>query len=65
MTDPDGRFVVLNFPICSLPMQDQHLNVYRRGKKVGEVKITGPKRDDNIVAEILDGVPCVGDVVRD
>jgi hypothetical protein len=41
------------------------MNVYRRGLKVGEVKVTGPQRDDNIVADITAGEAAVGDEVRD
>jgi len=61
----EGRFVVLNFPIGHLPGVDQRLNVYRQGLKVGEVKVTGPQRDDNTVADIVAGEAQVGDEVRD
>ena len=61
----EGRFVVLNFPIGHLPAEAQRLNVYRQGLKVGEVKITGPQRDDNIVADLLAGEAQEGDEVRD
>lgn len=60
-----GRFVVLNFPIGHLPQLDQQLNVYRLGLKVGEVKVTGPQRDDNIVGDVTAGDVAVGDEVRD
>ncbi len=60
-----ARFVVLNFPIGQLPAIDQHLNVYRSGLKVGEVKVTGPQYDDNIVADLLAGDSEIGDQVRD
>src|SRR5689334_4291832 len=36
-----GRFVVLTFPLGTMPGQDHRLNVYRGGLKVGEVKVTG------------------------
>ena len=61
----EGRFVVLNFPIGHLPGGDQRLNVYRQGLKVGEVKVTGPQRDDNTVADVVAGEAQVGDEVRD
>src|SRR6266481_10177639 len=60
-----ARFVVLNFPIGHLPAIEQHLNVYRSGLKVGEVKVTGPQYDDNIVADLLAGDSEIGDQVRD
>ena len=61
----NARFVVLNFPVGRLPSLDQRLNVYRNGLKVGEVKTTGPQRDDNTVADIIAGEAKVGDEVRE
>jgi hypothetical protein len=60
-----GRFVVLNFPIGRLPVMEQRLGVYRQGGKVGEVKITGPQRDDHIVADLTTGEAQPGDEVRE
>jgi len=60
-----GKFVVLNFPIGHLPVVQQHLNVYRQGLKVGELKVTGPQLDDNIVADLVAGESEPGDEVRD
>ena len=44
-----GRFVVLSFPVGHLPGMDQTLFIYRNGLKVGEVKVTGPQRDNDTV----------------
>ena len=60
----DGRFVVLTFPIGHLPILDQRLGIYRRGLKVGEVKVTGPQLDDNVVGDIVTGDAQAGDEVR-
>ena len=60
-----ARFVVLSFPVGRLPAIEQRLNVSRRGLKVGEVKITGPQQDENIVADIVAGDAETGDEVRD
>ena len=60
-----ARFVVLNFPPGHLPVVDQSLMVYRQGLKVGELKVTGPIQDENIVADITAGDSEVGDEVRD
>ena|SRR5437867_4013932 len=60
-----SRFVVLNFPVGRLPALEQRLNLYRGGLKVGEVKVTGPHYDDNIVADLVAGDSEVGDQVRD
>jgi hypothetical protein len=59
-----GRFVVLNFPLGRMPVLEQRMNLYRSGLKVGEVKITGPQDDDNIVADLLTGDSQVGDQAR-
>ena len=61
----DGRFVVFSFPVSQMPKLDQTLFVYRNGLKVAEVKVTGPQRDNNIVADLLSGDARVGDEVRD
>lgn len=59
-----GRFVVLTFPSGRLPALGQVLSVYRDGLKVGEVRVSGPQRDDHIVADIAAGEVRVGDQVR-
>jgi hypothetical protein len=59
-----GRFVVLNFPLAKMPAVGQSLNLYRGGLKVGEVKISGPQREDNIVADLVAGEAAAGDEAR-
>jgi len=56
-----GRFVVLNFRLGKMAAVGQSLNMNRRGLKVGEVKITGPQREENIVADLVTGDAEVGD----
>ena len=60
-----GRYVVLSFPVGQMPKMDQSLFLYRDGMKVGEVKITGPQRENNIVADLVTGEAQIGDEVRD
>lgn len=60
-----GRFVVLDFRVGRMPIQDQVLFVYRQGLKVGEVRVTGPERDYNTVADLISGEAAKGDEVRD
>ena len=60
-----GRFVVLSFPPGQMPKLEQSLFLYRGGMKVGEVKITGPQRENNIVADLVAGEAQVGSEVRD
>ena len=59
-----GRFVVLTFPVGPMPGMNQIMFLYRNGLKVGEVKITGPQQDNNVVADLVTGTARVGDEVR-
>lgn len=59
-----GRFVVLSFPVGQMPEIGQSFFLYRGGLKVGEVKITGPQRDNDTVADLVTGDAQVGDEVR-
>jgi len=61
----DLRFVVLSFPVGRMPAMGQVLNVYRNGTKVGEVRITGPQQDENVVADMVAGDSRNGDEVRE
>lgn len=65
MANQNARYVVLSFPIGHLPAMEQRLNVYRRGLKIGEVKVSGPQIEDNVVADIVEGDAQSGDEVRD
>ena len=60
-----GRFVVLSFPVGRMPKMDQTFFLYRAGLKIGEVKITGPQRDNNIAADLVTGEAQTGDEARD
>jgi hypothetical protein len=63
--DNSARFVVVGFPSGRLPPQDQRFNVYRQGLKVGQIKISGPQLNQNIVADLTDGEAQPGDDVRE
>lgn len=65
MVNQNARYVVLSFPIGHLPAMEQRLSVYRNGLKVGEVKVSGPQIEDNVVADIVQGDSGPGDEVRD
>jgi hypothetical protein len=60
-----GRFVVLSFPVGQMPQNGQTFFIYREGLKAGEVKITGPQRDNDIVADVTQGDAQAGDDVRE
>ena len=59
-----ARYVVMTFPFGAVPANDQRLNVYRNGLRVGEVKVTGPQQDNSTVADIISGEPQLNDEVR-
>ena len=61
----DGRFVVLNFPISRVPAVGQRLFIYRQNMQVGEVKVSGPQRENLTVADLVAGEAQAGDEVRD
>jgi hypothetical protein len=64
LVNATGRFVVLNFPLGKMAQVDQRLNLYRNGAKVGEVKVSGPQREANIVADLVAGEAEIGDEAR-
>ena len=64
LVNATARLVVLNFPLGKMAAPEQRLSLYRRGLKVGEVKVTGPQREDNIVADLVAGEAEVGDEAR-
>jgi len=64
--NPTARFVVITYPLgVALPAVDRQLNVYRSGLKVAEIRITGPSRDLNTVADITSGEAQPGDEARE
>ena len=48
-----------------MPRMDQTFFLYRAGLKIGEVKITGPQRDNNIAADLVTGEAQTGDEARE
>jgi hypothetical protein len=59
-----ARFAVLNFPVGNMPAAQQVMNVYRKGLKVGEVRVTALRQDNNTVADIVKGEAEIGDEIR-
>jgi hypothetical protein len=62
--DSGNRFAVVTFPLGSVPGKDRQLNVYRNGIKVAGLKVTGPQRGNNTVADIVSGEVQANDEVR-
>ncbi len=65
MVNAEARFVVVSFPPGPMPQTDHRLSVYRNGLKVGEVKVTGPQRENDTVADITAGDVQLHDEVRE
>ena len=64
--NPTARYAVLSYPSgVPLPGVGRHLNVYRDGLKVAELKITGPSRDTLTIGDIVAGECRSGDEVRE
>jgi hypothetical protein len=59
------RFVVMEFPVWSIPAVEQRLSVYRGDQKMGEIKVTGPIIDTTVAGDILVGEALMGDQVRE
>ncbi|HUD49274.1 MAG TPA: hypothetical protein VMR33_20770 [Candidatus Baltobacteraceae bacterium] len=64
LVDSEARFVVITFPAGTVPQVGQPLNVNHQGLKIGEVKVTGPQRDNDTVADLIAGQAYVGDEVK-
>lgn len=62
--NPQLRFVVVDFFLSEMPETDRRMSVYRKGQKVGEVKISGPARHNIVAADITAGEAQVGDEIR-
>jgi hypothetical protein len=61
MVNLEGRFVVLSFPAGHVPPLGQKWRINHRGLLIGRVKITGPQRQIDTVADIVEGEANIGD----
>jgi hypothetical protein len=61
MVNTEGRFIVVSFPPGHVPPPGQHWRIKHLGLKIGLVKITGPQREFDTVADIVEGEANVGD----
>ncbi len=62
--NPGARFVVLNFPVGTLPQKGATYLLFRNGLQVGEARISGPQLDDNVVADLTAGEAAANDEAR-
>ncbi len=63
--NPRLRFVIVDFAFHRLPQLEQRLGVFRSGRRVGEVRISGPADGTRIAADVMAGEADVGDLVRE
>lgn len=64
LVNASSGYVVVSYPLGQLPAADSRLQVYRKGLKVGEIKVDGRQRDNNLIADVLTGECQVGDEVK-
>ena len=62
LVDTDFNYVILKATGKINP--DSELDIYRGKKKVGVVKVSAPRRDNFISADIVEGKIKVGDIAR-
>ncbi len=58
------RFVIVDFAFQQMPRLEQRLGVFRGGRRVGEVRVSGPVEGTRVVADVMSGEAAVGDRVR-
>ena len=63
--NPTLRFVVMDFPMRRLPTIGQQLNLYRQGRKVGEVTVTGPIIETTAAGDLRAGEARLGDEAKE
>lgn len=64
LVNASARTVVLSCPIGRVPPLGTRMTLYRQGLKVGQIKVTGPVMDYNIVADLLEGEAQMQDLAR-
>ncbi|HUR44270.1 MAG TPA: hypothetical protein VMZ27_00245 [Candidatus Saccharimonadales bacterium] len=59
-----AKYAVLGYPLGNLPALNSRVYSYRNGLKVGELRVSGPQRENNTVADLLTGECQPGDEVK-
>ena len=58
------RFVIADFAFHQMPAPGQRLGVFREGRRIGEVRVSGPFDGAVLVADIMAGEAGVSDLLR-
>jgi hypothetical protein len=64
LVNPEARFVILDYSLSQMPPMGQRLSVFRKGVRVGEVKISGQPQTGYVAADITTGEIKIGDESR-
>ena len=59
-----ARYAVLSYGIGAVPPIGSRLYAYRNGLKVGELRVSGPQRENNTIADLVTGECQPGDEVK-
>lgn len=59
-----ARFVILDYSLSQMPPVGQRLGVYRKGVRIGEIRISGQPQDGYVAADITAGEILNGDETR-
>jgi len=60
----DLRYLVIDFAAWQMPKLQDRLGLYRQGRKVGEVLVTGPVMGTTVAGDLVRGEGRPGDIVR-
>lgn len=64
LVNPEARFVILDYSLSQMPPIGERLSVFRKGVRVGEVKISGQPQTGYVAADITTGEIRIGDESR-
>ena len=62
--NPELEFVVLEFLPSRMPSEGTEMSVFRNGKPIGKVRITKPRMNNLVTADLISGAAQQGDEVR-
>jgi hypothetical protein len=58
------RFVILDYSLSALPPSGSTLVVYRGSERVGRLRLSRWSGPATAAADIVDGIPRIGDIAR-
>lgn len=59
-----ARFVILDYSLSQMPPMGKRLGVYRKGVRIGEIRISGQPQNGYVAADITAGEILNGDETR-